>query len=160
TAIDTSADAVRVMRQRGVRDATVGNGLRPSGGPYETVLMMMNGIAIVKSITGLHQVLRRCRKLLAPGGQIVFDTLDLRKDDLSRRFARTRKLAPGRYHGEMGFRMAYKGRIGRRFQLLFIDPTRLKREAAKAGWRAQVVFNEGEGRYLARLVPLAAPRRK
>jgi 2-polyprenyl-3-methyl-5-hydroxy-6-metoxy-1,4-benzoquinol methylase len=159
-ALDASRAAVRVMRERGVRDPRVGNGMTVRGGPYDTLLMMMNGIAIVKSIAGLRRFLRHCRRLVAPQGQILFDSLDLRQDDLSRRFARGRKATTRRYFGEMLFRMRYKGRTGRRFQLLFIDPARLAKEAALAGWRAQVLLDEGEGRYLARLVPLApAPRR-
>lgn len=150
TAVESSPEAVRVMRRRGVRRCRVGDGLKLPGAPYDTVLLLMNGIAIVKSIAGLRRFLARCARGLTPGGQVLFDTMDLRRDDLSRRHAR-RKRPAGRYFGEMRFRLRYRGRTGPRFQLLFIDSARLAREAGRAGWRARVLFNEGEGRYLARL---------
>ncbi len=160
-AVDSSPDAVRVMRRRGVRDARLGNGLRPDGGPFDTVLLMMNGIAIVKSLSGLRTFLRRARRVIAPKGQILFDTLDLRQDELAPAALRKRRLANRRYIGEMNFRMRYRGRTGPRFQLLFVDSARLRREAAGAGWRCQVLYEEEEGRYLARLTPAAAePRRR
>jgi hypothetical protein len=61
----------------------------------------------------------------------------------------------------MAFRMRYRGRTGARFQLLFIDPVRLMREAVRCGWRCQVLYEEAQGRYLARLTPdrAAAMRR-
>jgi SAM-dependent methyltransferase len=150
TAVDASPEAVRVMKSRGVRRCRVGNGLELPGAPYDTVLLLMNGIAIVKSIAGLHRFLRRCQRGIAPGGQILFDSMDLRLDDLSRNApGRTRR--SGRYFGEMSFRLRYRNRTGPRFQLLFIDFARLAREAERAGWRAQILFDEGEGRYLARL---------
>lgn len=161
-ALDSSPEAVRVMRRRGVRDARLGNGLRPEGGPFDTLLLMMNGIAIVKSLSGLRLFLHRARRQVSPRGQILFDTLDLRQDDLAPEAGRRRRRANRRYIGEMGFRMRYRNRTGPRFQLLFIDPVRLRREAARSGWRLRVLREEGQGRYLAQLTPDRAqppPRR-
>lgn len=156
-ALDSSPEAVAVMLKRGVRCAKLGNGLSADGAPFDTLLLMMNGIAIVKSLSGLRKFLRRARRLVTPNGQILFDTLDLRQDDLAPPAARKRRRSNRRYFGEMGFRMRYRGRTGARFQLLFVDPVRLMREAARCGWRCQVLYEEEQGRYLARLTPDRPP---
>jgi SAM-dependent methyltransferase len=157
-ALDASPHAVAAMRRRGVRQARRGDGLRPSGGPFDTLLLMMNGIAIVKSLAGLRRFLRRARRVVAPGGQMIFDTLDMRRDETSQPGVRRRLRQGRRYHGELGFRMRYRGRTGPRFQLLFIDPAQLAVEARRCGWRSQVVRRGEQGRYLARLTLAAAPR--
>src|SRR5262249_6820663 len=64
-ALDSSPEAVEAMRERGVHQPVLGDGARPTGGPYDTLLMMMNGIAIVKSLPGLRRFLVRCQGLVA-----------------------------------------------------------------------------------------------
>jgi SAM-dependent methyltransferase len=173
TALDISPAAVRVMRRRGVRDARVGDVFRfdpradsgvdgGAGGapdaaqdaaPYDTLLLMMNGIAIAGTLAGLRRLLRRVRRWIPADGRLLLDSMDLRRDDGFDRSALARARRRGRYFGEICYRFEYKGRIGPDFPTLFVDPRTLLREAAQAGWRGQMLFEEEDGSYLARLGP-------
>ena len=154
TALDASPHAVAVMRERGVRRAVRGEAMAIPPGPFATVLLLMNGIAVVETITGLRRFLRQLRSSVPAEGQVIFDSMDLRLDPLSRAGALARARRGGRYFGELDFRLEYRGTLGPRFRLLFIDPARLVREARAAGWRGQIARRGAGGRYLARLAPL------
>lgn len=159
TALDVSPAAVRVMRARGVLDARAVEALRFAprrrGGeaPYDTLLMLMNGIAIARTLAGLRRLLRRVRPWLAEDGRLLMDSMDLRRDADFRRWMRGRKRPPVRYFGEIRYRFEYGGRSGPSFPTLFVDARTLLREAAAVGWRGQVLFEEEDGSYLARLSP-------
>jgi SAM-dependent methyltransferase len=159
TALDVSPDAVRVMRERGVRDVRAADvvrfapGSRAGAAPYDTLLMLMNGIAIARTLAGLRRFLRRVRRWIPPDGRLLLDSMDLRRDAEFRRWLRARPRRPARYFGEIRYRFEYGGRVGPGFQTLFVDARTLLREAAAVGWRGQVLFEEDDGGYLARLSP-------
>ena len=161
TALDVSPAAVRVMRARGVRDARVADvfrfdpfARRESGSPpYGTLLMMMNGIAIARTLAGLRRFLRRVRRWIPADGRLLLDSMDVRRDDGYSRVELARSRARGRYFGEIRYRFEYRGRRGPNFPTLFVDARTLLREAARVGWRGQVLFEEEDGGYLARLSP-------
>ncbi len=163
TALDVSPLAVEIMRKRGVRDARRGDfhgfaglsgsaGAGDAGGRYDTVLLMMNGIGLVGDLGGLDAFLERASRLLAPHGQILFDSTDLRLTrDLAERRALEARVREGRYLGEVRFRMSYRGRPGAWFSWLFVDPDALAGHAGPRGWRVQTLFEEEGGIFLARL---------
>jgi SAM-dependent methyltransferase len=155
-AIDIAPEAVEIMRQRGVRDARCADLFQFRGGLFDTILMMMNGIGVVGTLAGLDGFLAEVAGLLAPGGQLVFDSYDPRSDDAggamsSKTGTPTSSEAPGRYPGEMRFRLQYRGRRGPRLAWLFVDSETLTEHAERAGWRCEVIWREEEGHYLARL---------
>jgi len=160
TALDVSPHAVSVMRRRGLRRVARGEAMAPPPGPFDTVLLLMNGIAVVGTLAGLRRFLRRVGASLPADGQVLFDSLDLRRDPLSRPGALARARHAGRYFGELCFRLEYRGRMGPPFRLLFVDPARLVREARDAGWRCEVILRAAQGRYLARLTPPPQRARK
>ena len=159
TALDVSRDAVRVMRARGVLDARAVDALRfaPRGrggeAAYDTLLMLMNGIAIARTLAGLRRLLRRARHWLAEDGRLLMDSTDLRRDADFRCWMAGRKRLPTRYFGEIHYRFEYGGRSGPSFPTLFVDARTLLREASALGWGGQVLFEEADGNYLARLSP-------
>jgi SAM-dependent methyltransferase len=161
-AIDIAPEAVEIMRHRGVRDARCADLFQFAGGPYDTILMMMNGIGVVGTLAGLDAFLRDVPRLLAPDGQLLVDSYDPRPEGAadvaetlspaqSQCTARTDKKGSGGYPGEMRFQLEHKGRRGPTLGWLFIDPETLARHAAGAGWRCEVIWREEEGHYLARL---------
>jgi len=142
-AIDAAPGAVEVMRRRGVRDARRADVFAFREGPFDTVLLMMNGIGIVETLPGLRHFLREAPRLLAPSGQILCDSYDPGPPLPG---------APaGRYPGEMRFRLEYGGRRGPAYGWLFVDPDTLAAEAARAGYGFEEIWREEEGHYLARL---------
>ena len=58
----------------------------------------------------------------------------------------------GRYPGEVRFCMEYDGQLGPTFSWLFVMPETLAEHANRAGWISQVVYEDDNGEYLARLV--------
>ena len=152
-AIDIAPEAVEVMRRRGVKDARCTDLFRFQEGPFETILLMMNGIGVVEDLAGLDRFLADAHRLLAPDGQILLDSYDPTWDGRSGRDgpAGRRASPPDRYIGEMRFRLEYKGKKGPPLAWLFLDSKLLTERAMKAGWSCEVIWQEEEGHYLARL---------
>ena len=48
-------------------------------GPWDTLLLLMNGIGVVGDLAGFDRFLDGARGLLAADGQILFDSCDLRQ---------------------------------------------------------------------------------
>ncbi|WP_280152082.1 class I SAM-dependent methyltransferase [Piscinibacter sp. XHJ-5] len=153
TAIDVSAQCVQIMRERGVHKAVAADFQTFNGGPFDTIVCLCNGLDKVGRLTDLPRFLDRMRRLLAPGGQLLADSFDVRvgaSADL--RVDMARKQAAGRYFGELDLRFEYKGRVGAPFSVLQIDPQTLSRMAQRLDWRFELLANDG-GHYLARLQP-------
>lgn len=153
TAIDISADCVTIMRERGVLDARQVDLYAFEDGPFDTILSICNGLDKVGRLTDLPRFLDRMRHLLAPGGQLLADSFDLRFDADETRLAELeRKSAAGRYFGEMDLRFEYKGQAGAPFSTLQIDFETLSQIAGSNGWDCDHVGSKG-GHYLACLRP-------
>lgn len=158
TAIDVSPSSVELMRRRGVRDSrrvdVMGDATALEGERFETVVMLMNGLGVAGDLDGLALLLDRLRAWLAPGGVVLADGSDLALSDDPRALDRVAaREASGRYRGEARYRLADPGGApGPEYGWLFIDPETLRALAESRGWRCQVVFDDGEGGYLARLV--------
>jgi SAM-dependent methyltransferase len=150
TAIDIAADCVTVMRERGVRDVRIADLFSFDDGPYETIICLCNGLDKVGRLAELPRFLDRMRALLAPGGQLLVDSFDLRIGaDECRRSMLARKKAAGLYFGELNLRFEYKGRSGAPFSTLQVDYDTLARIASLGGWTCELIANDG-GHYLAR----------
>ena len=147
TALELLPGAVAVLGVRGVRDAQLGDlwVFRPDR-PYDTVLALMNGIAVAGTLAGLVPLLRALSAPLAKGGQILLDSTDLGEE------GRASQRPDGRYVGELQYQLEYEGERGPPFPQLFVDPTRLAEAAAVAGLAAEIVWRGEEGEFLMRLV--------
>ncbi len=151
SALEVSAGACKVMQQRGVQQILREDFFElPESSKYDTLLMLMNGIGIVGTINRLPEFFTKARNLLAPGGQILVDSSDLRylflQDDGSILINLNDK-----YYGEVEYRMSYKGLKGRRFPWLFIDDQLLEYHAHKNGFSFERLAEGEHFDYLARL---------
>ncbi len=152
TAIDTSSQAVEVMRRRGVRDIACSSLLDYAGGPFDTVLMLGHGAGIAGTMDGLDQLLLRVTSLLAPDGQLLVDSLDVRKTADPAHLAyhdRNRRL--GRGAGETRLRLHFRDLVGSEVEWLHVDPDALEALARTRGWASQVLTADEAGNYLAKL---------
>jgi SAM-dependent methyltransferase len=143
TALDISPAAVHIMQQRGVHQAICGDIFTYTGPKFDTILLMMNGIGIAGTIQGLRKLLKRFKKMLNPGGQILLDSCDVSYLEESNIYTH--------YIGEVTYQFEYKGQKGEPFEWLYLDIPTLQEVAAKEGWHCQIIYEEEET-YAARLV--------
>ena len=145
TGMDISAPAVAIMKQRGLQKAIEENILQYKGDTYDTLLFMMNGIGLTGTIAGLTSFLKEVKSLLNPDGQLLFDS-----SDLSYLYQEVAFPSSG-YYGEVSFRYEYKGLKGSWFKWIYVDQQTLKSLAKKQGWIVEIVFEDDQDQYLARL---------
>lgn len=145
TAIDISPLAVEVMSMRGVSNALAQNIFLFQGKKFDTLLLLMNGIGLCGNITGLRRFLVHAKKLIRPGGQLVFDSSDvayLFEDDIP---------VLDHYYGEIECRYEYKKQKSDWFTWLYIDRNTLALVAEDEGWNMEVITEDNSGQYLSRL---------
>lgn len=150
TAIDISPACALIMRERGVLKPEAADMYAFEGGPFDTIICLCNGLDKVGRLADLPRFLERMRDLLAPGGQLIADSFDLRVGADAARLAEfARKQAAGRYFGEIDLQFEYKGRRGDSFSVLQVDYETLAQVAERNGWRCELIESAG-GHYLAR----------
>lgn len=149
TAIDISPLAVATMRERGVADAREQDFFTLDG-RYDTILMLMNGIGIVGSLSRMPAFFMQVDRLLAPGGQLLCDSSDICYifEDEDGIIDLT---GIDGYYGELTYQMQYKGVKGEPFPWLFIDPETLREQALAHGFACEVVARGSHYDYLARI---------
>lgn len=164
TAVDVLPDAVQIMRDRGVTDARRADVFAFEGGPYDTILLLMNGSGIARTLNGLDRLLLALRGSVAAGGQVLVDSADLREgepidaDGVATGGSGSDDPLRGRgtdrdYPGVVEVQLEYRGEKGRLFRELYVDPETLGGRAERLGWRCEVIHRGPCEGYLARLEP-------
>ena len=149
-AIDISTLSVDVMRQRGI-DARVADFFNKTfDDKFDTILMAMNGIGIVGRIERLPEFFMRLKQILAPGGQVLLDSSDIRYVFENEDGSFDINLA-GAYYGEIDYRMQYRGVKGEPFDWLYIDFETLSMYAEQYGFHCEKCLDGDHYDYLARL---------
>lgn len=151
-AIDISPLCCEAMLMRGIEKVECINLFdNRLEGSYDTILMLMNGTGIAGKLSNMPNLLARIKELLAPGGQLLIDSSDLKylyeNEDGSIDIDITAD-----YYGEVDFRMVYRQVQGRRFDWLYLDYMTLAEQAVKAGLRCELIAQGDSHDYLARIV--------
>lgn len=151
TAIDISPLAVQTMRERGVKDVQqVDFFASQTGNQYDTVLLLMNGTGIIGKIENLDDFFNTIDKLLAPGGQVLVDSSDLKylyeEEDGSFLID-----VSGDYYGEVDFLMVYKGIVGEPFDWLYLDSDTFAAYAEKHNFKLSIISEGEHFDYLAKI---------
>jgi len=146
TAMDISAKAVIVMKARGVRHAIEQDifSFKPTQ-KFDTLLLLMNGIGLSGTLAGLRRFLKQAQSLLLPDGQLIFDSSDvayLYEDE---------PFPMNHYYGEIKCCYEYKKHKSKWLTWLYIDQKMLYYEASGAGWKTEVLMEDNNNQYLARL---------
>lgn len=150
TALDISRDAVAVMRERGIANA-VCNDIRDfQAEPFDTLLMLMNGIGLAGDLPGLRRFLNDLKRLVKPAGQILLDSADLRLISEKTPQRDAFPMTEANYFGSLLYQIEYQGDISAPFRWLYLDQRTLRKNAAACGWDCQIIYEEGY-QYLARL---------
>jgi len=151
TAIDISQLSCDAMVERGISKVRCINLFDEAlEGPFDTILMLMNGTGIAGKLSNMPTLLARVKALLAPGGQLLIDSSDLKYLYENEDGSYDIDLMAD-YYGEVDFRMIYKKVKGEKFDWLYLDYMTLAKEAAAAGLRCELVYQGEENDYLAKI---------
>ena len=100
----------------------------------------------------LVPLLGALRALLAPGGAVLCDSIDVNVTSDPRHVAyREANVAAGRAPGQQSLRFAFDGASGPPVEWLHVAPDSLTEAARAAGLATEVLVMLPDGRYLARL---------
>ena len=144
TAIDISPNAVKIMQQRGVKKALLQDVFTITE-KFDTLLFLMNGIGLTGTLQRFDEFLKQAKDFINPGGQLLFDS-----SDISYLYEDLEKPA-NQYFGEISYCYEYKRQKGTWFNWLYLDQGTLAHIAHQNGWDCEVIFEDGEDQYLARL---------
>lgn len=149
TAIDISPLAVATMRARGVKDVREQDFFTLDD-KFDTILMLMNGIGIVGTLSRMDAFFLQVDRLLAPGGQVLCDSSDICYvfEDEDGIIDLT---GVEGYYGELTYQMQYRNIKGDAFPWIFIDPETLREQAAAHGYHCDILVRGPHYDYLARL---------
>ena len=150
TAIDISALSLEVMKERGIDARNINFFDETFTEKFDTILLAMNGIGIVGKIERLPMFFRSIKRLLAPGGQVLLDSSDIRYVFMDEDGGMDIDLAAG-YYGEIDYKMRYKNITGTPFDWLYIDFDTLQMYAEEHGFTCEKCIDGEHYDYLARL---------
>ena len=149
-AIDISQLSVDVMKERGIDARTINFFDETFTEKFDTILLAMNGIGIVGKTERLEEFFRCAKRLLAPGGQVLLDSSDIKYIFINDDGSMDINLAAG-YYGEVDFKMRYKNITGEAFDWLYIDFDTLSMYASENGFECEKCIDGEHYDYLARL---------
>ena len=110
--------------------------------PFDTLLLLMNGIGLAGTLAGLRNFLAKARTLLRPGGRLIFDSSDIAYM-YDGQLPKT-----GDYYGEILYQYEYRKQQSDWFKWLFIDRKTLNAIALSEGWQTEVLFGDEWDQYL------------
>lgn len=150
-AIDISPLSCEVMQDRGIKSVQCINLFDDRlVGPYDTILMLMNGTGIIGKLKNMPDFLNRVRQLLNPGGQILVDSSDLKY--LYENEDGSYDIDPlGSYYGEIDYQMIYRKVKGEPFDWLYVDFDTLRLICESNGFKCQKILDGEHFDYLAQI---------
>ncbi len=144
TALEISPLAAQVMRERGVKHTALADIFTYNQGKFDTLLLLMNGVGLAGTISGLTQLLTHLGTLLNQGGQILFDSSDVA-------YLYEGNLPAGGYYGEIAYQYEYNKQKTGWFNWLYADEHTMQTIATQTGFKMEVLLEDEYGQYLARL---------
>ncbi|MEM9671489.1 MAG: SAM-dependent methyltransferase [Cyclobacteriaceae bacterium] len=144
-AVEQSLFACEIMEARGVKQYLAAPYEEYEGPPVDTMLLLMNGIGLVGSLSKLSRFLEWAKKFIQPEGQLLFDSSDIS-------YLFDGKPQPkDYYYGEVQFQYEYREQYGEWFSWLYIDFDTLWQASRQSGWEVQRIYEDETQQYLARL---------
>lgn len=151
TALEVSTLCCDVMHERGIKKVVNSDILSFKMDTFDTLLLLMNGIGIAGTVSGLEKLLIHLKSLLNPGGKIILDSSDLmylfQDEDGSILFDINSK----HYYGEIEYQLKYRNIKGAAFSWLFADSVLLNEIAEKTGFKVRILEYGPHYDYLAEL---------
>lgn len=148
--VDSSPGCVEAMKRQNIDNARQADIWEMEDEQYDTILLLMNGMGFAGKIENMPQFLRQLKKLLKPGGQILFDSTDLIYLFLDDEGGAWIDLND-KYIGELTYTMEYKGIKSEPFPWLFVDFDLVKEAAEMVELQAEKILSTETYGYCARL---------
>lgn len=149
-AIDISENAIKACKLRGLKNVKVQDVLAVENDKFDTILLLMNGTGIFKTLKDTSKYLQKLKSLLTPNGQILIDSSDIiymydEQEDGS-------FLVPAtNYYGELIFTIHYKNQTDKPFPWLYMDYNTLQNAAHANGLNCELIQEGKHFDYLAKL---------
>jgi SAM-dependent methyltransferase len=151
-AMDVSPEACEVMRKKGVKEVQCASFADFTDEPFDTLLILGRSIGMVEDLAGLGDFLKRAKKLVKSKGQILLNSYDVSRTDNPQHLAYHQdNRQAGRYIGEIQMQLEYKDVKAPFTGFIHFDAATLAGHAEKAGWSCQIIVQENDGNYLAKL---------
>lgn len=145
-ALDISNDGVEIMREQGVKQTVCDDFLKYSSNQkFDTLLFLMNGIGVAGNLKGLENYLNQAQLLTNKRGQIILDSSDLRNGETELDFSTE-------YFGIFDYQLSFEDTLGSSYKWLYVDQELLAEIALLCGWKTEIIYEQEDGSYLARLV--------
>ena len=150
TAVDISENAIQTCKLRGIKQCVRQNVLEIENETFDTILLLMNGTGIFRTIAEAPIYLQKLKTLLRPDGQILIDSSDViymfdhNKDG-------SYQIPDDDYYGELTFTITYKGQTEEPFPWLYLDYDSLQNLAKTNGLQCELLAKGEHFDYLARL---------
>lgn len=150
TSIDISENAIKACQLRGLKNAKVQDVLTLENEKYDTILLLMNGTGIFKTLENCSEYLLKLKSLLNENGQILIDSSDIiymfdEGEDGGR------WIPSDGYYGELTFTVKYKGETEETFPWLYLDYNTLQNACFDNGLQCELVVEGAHFDYLAKL---------
>ena len=149
-AIDISELSIEVMKERGIDARNINFFDETFDEKFDTLLFAMNGIGIVGKVENLGDFFRSAKRLMAPGGQLLLDSSDIKYVFMDEDGGMDIDLAAG-YYGEIDYKMRYTNITGEPFDWLYIDFDTLSMYAEEHGFNCEKCIDGEHYDYLARI---------
>jgi SAM-dependent methyltransferase len=150
--IDVSPLAVKVCRDRGVKDARVLSITQASRrlGIFDTIVMYGNNFGLFGSLSRARWLLRRFRGMTGDGARIIAESRDPYSTDAPWHTAyhRTNKRR-GRMGGQLRIRVRYRLHCTPWFDYLLASQDEMREIVDGTGWAVGQTFAGGAGSYTA-----------
>ncbi len=150
-AIDISPLSCEAMMARGIKQVQCINLFdKRLSGPFDSILMLMNGTSIIGKLKNMPDFLQRIQELLAKDGQVLVDSSDLKY--LYENEDGTYDIDPLEpYYGEVDYQMVYRKVKGNPFDCLYVDFDTLKLISESNGFICEMIEEGEHFDYLAKL---------
>ncbi len=143
TAIDISPLSAKTMQLRGIKKAYQQDFFSVTDN-FDTVLLLMNGIGIVKDIDSFPLFFKQLDKILLPKGQLLctsYDICNIFEDNCNKK----------QYYQEFHYQMRYNDIIGDPFNWFSIGAGKLKEVTEANGFSIELIEQGVDYDYLARI---------
>ena len=148
TSLDVSEGAIYVAEKRGVKKTKHISIWDFEETGFDTILLLMNGMGIGKTIAELPKLLKHLKKLIAAEGKILVDSSDLiylfDEEDIA--LWKEDKT----YYGEVDFGIRFQGK-SEEFPWLYIDPKTLEEVSKSCGFQFKIIGQGENFDFLAQL---------